>query len=249
MDLQNRSTQISDYTISQAGEQTGVKKFMANVFTYMFVSLGISALFAYLFATNQELLSYLVDTTSGRLNPLGWIVMLAPLGFVLIMSFGYARLSAPVLLVLFLLYSAITGISLSFILLNYTASSVMGCFLSAAAMFGVMAVMGYTTNKDLTSFGRIMFMGLIGIIIASLVNMFLHSNTMDYIISFIGVMVFTGLTAYDVQKLKHIGEGTAYEGAPVVEVKKRSIMGALTLYLDFINLFLFLLRLFGNRRD
>jgi FtsH-binding integral membrane protein len=109
--------------------------------------------------------------------------------------------------------------------------------------------MGYTTNKDLTSFGRIMFMGLIGIIVASLINLFLHSSTMDYIVSFIGVMVFTGLTAYDVQKLKHIGMGMEYEGAPVVEAKKRSIMGALSLYLDFINLFLFLLRLFGGRRD
>ena len=249
MDLQNRSTQITDYTISQTGERTGVKKFMANVFTYMFVALGVSALFAYLFASNSELLAYLFNTTTGRLNPLGWIVMLAPLGFVLIMSFGYARLSAPALLILFILYSVLTGISLSFILLVYTSSSVLGCFLSAAAMFGVMAVMGYTTNKDLTSFGRIMFMGLIGIVIASLINIFLRSDTMDYIISFIGVMVFTGLTAYDVQKLKHIGEGTEYEGAPVVEVKKRSIMGALTLYLDFLNLFLFLLRLFGSRRD
>jgi len=166
MDLQNRSTQITDYTISQAGERTGVKKFMANVFTYMFVALGVSALFAYLFASNSELLAYLVNTTTGRLNPLGWIVMLAPLGFVLIMSFGYARLSAPALLILFILYSVLTGISLSFILSVYTSSSVLGCFLSAAAMFGVMAGMGYTTNKDLTSFGRIMFMGLIGIIIA-----------------------------------------------------------------------------------
>ncbi len=165
------------------------------------------------------------------------------------MSFGYARLSAPVMLVLFIAYSAINGISFSFILLAYTAGSVLGCFLSAAAMFGIMAVLGYTTNKDLTSFGRIMMMGLIGIIVASLINLFLHSGTMDYIISFIGVMVFTGLTAYDVQKLKHIGEGSEYEGAPAVEIKKRSIMGALTLYLDFINLFLFLLRLFGSRRD
>ena len=175
--------------------------------------------------------------------------MFAPLGFVLLMSFGYARLSAPVLLTLFLAYSAINGISFSFILLQFTAGSVLGCFLSAAAMFGIMAVMGYTTNKDLTSFGRIMMMGLIGIIVASLINLFLHSGTMDYIISFIGVMVFTGLTAYDVQKLKHIGEGSEYQGAPAVEIKKRSIMGALTLYLDFINLFLFLLRLFGSRRD
>jgi len=251
MDLQNRSTPITDYTISQAqtGARTGVKSFMSNVFMYMFLALGVSALFAYLFATNLQLLSYLIDQTSGRLNPLGWIVMFAPLAFVLLMSFGYNRLSAPAMAILFIAYSAINGISFSFILLAYTAGSVLGCFLSAAAMFGIMAVMGYTTNKDLTSFGRIMMMGLIGIIVASLINLFLHSGTMDYIISFIGVMVFTGLTAYDVQKLKHIGEGIAYEGAPAVEVKKRSIMGALTLYLDFINLFLFLLRLFGSRRD
>ncbi|MCW3120184.1 MAG: Bax inhibitor/YccA family protein [Chitinophagaceae bacterium] len=249
MDLQNRSTPITNYTISQAAEQTGVKKFMANVFSYMFIALAVSALFAYLFANNTELMAYLINQTTGGLNALGYIVMFAPLGFVLLMSFGYARLSAPVLLMLFILYSAITGISFSFILLQYTPGSVLGCFLSAAAMFGVMAVMGYTTNKDLTSFGRIMMMGLIGIIIASLINLFLQNGTMDYIISFIGVMVFTGLTAYDVQKLKHIGQGIEYEGAPAVEVKKRSIMGALTLYLDFINLFLFILRLFGNRRD
>lgn len=249
MDLQNRSTPISNYTISQTAERTGVKKFMANVFMYMFVALGVSALFAYLFASNVQLLAYLVDTTTGKMNPLGWVVMFAPLGFVLLMSFGYNRLSAPVMLFLFILYSSINGISFSFILLAYTAGSVLGCFLSAAAMFGIMAFMGYTTSKDLTSFGRIMMMGLIGIIVASLINLFLRNGTMDYIISFIGVMVFTGLTAYDVQKLKHIGEGTEYEGAPVVEVKKRSIMGALTLYLDFINLFLFLLRLFGSRRD
>ena len=249
MDLQNRSTPISDYTISQAGQRTGVKSFMANVFTYMFVALGVSALFAYLFSTNAQLFSYLVDTVTRRPSMLGWVVMFAPLGFVLLMSFGYARLSAPVMLALFIAYSAINGISFSFILLAYTAGSVLGCFLSAAVMFGVMAVMGYTTTKDLTSFGRLMMMGLIGIIVASLINLFLHSGTMDYIISFIGVMVFTGLTAYDVQKLKHIGEGSEYQGAPAVEIKKRSIMGALTLYLDFINLFLFLLRLFGSRRD
>jgi FtsH-binding integral membrane protein len=215
----------------------------------MFLALGVSALFAFLFANNLQLLSYLVKSDRTGLNVLGYIVLFAPLGFVLLMSFGYGRLSAPVLLLLFILYAAINGISFSFILLQFTASSVLGCFLSAAAMFGIMAVMGYTTNKDLTSFGRIMFMGLIGIIVASLINLFLHSSTMDYIVSFIGVMVFTGLTAYDVQKLKHIGMGMEYEGAPVVEAKKRSIMGALSLYLDFINLFLFLLRLFGGRRD
>jgi len=249
MDLQNRSTPITNYTITQAEEKTGVRKFMASVFSYMFIALGLSALFAYLFANNPQLFAYLIKSDLSGLSALGYIVMFAPLGFVLLMSFGYSRLSAPVLLILFILYSAITGISFSFILLMYTSGSVLGCFLSAAGMFGVMAFMGYTTNKDLTSFGRIMIMGLIGIVIASLINLFLHNGTMDYIISFIGVMVFTGLTAYDVQKLKHIGEGIEYEGAPVVEIKKRSIMGALTLYLDFINLFLFVLRLFGSRRD
>ena len=222
---------------------------MANVFSLMFVALGVSALLAFLFSNNLQLLSYLINDTQTGLNALGYVVMFAPLGFVLLMSFGYNRLSAPVMLVLFILYAAINGISFSFILLSYASGSVLGCFLSAAAMFGIMVFMGYTTNKDLTSFGRIMMMGLIGIIVASLINLFLKSGTMDYIISFIGVMVFTGLTAYDVQKLKHIGQGIEYNGVAAVEVKKRSIMGALTLYLDFINLFLFLLRLFGGKRD
>lgn len=221
---------------------------MANVFSLMFMALGISALLAYVFANNQELMAYMVNDTNTGLNILGYIVMFAPLGFVLLMSFGYHKVSAPVMMVLFLVFSAIMGISFSFILIQYKIGSILGCFLSAAGMFGVMAFMGYTTKQDLTSFGRIMIMGLIGIVIASIINIFLNSDTMDYVISFIGVMVFTGLTAYDVQKLKRIGEGIEAEGTPAVEVKKRSIMGALSLYLDFINLFLFLLRLFGSRK-
>jgi FtsH-binding integral membrane protein len=116
-------------------------------------------------------------------------------------------------------------------------------------MFGIMAFMGYTTDKDLTSFGRILTMGLIGIVIASLINMFIGSSGMGYIISIVGVAVFTGLTAYDVQTLKRIGAGLEYEGTDNTQVSKLSIMGALRLYLDFINLFLMLLRLFGNRRN
>ena len=245
MDIQNRHNASTDLSLVQPVEQTQLKSFMANVFTLMFLALGISALFAYLFSTNQYLLSYLVNNTG--LNALGFIVLLAPLGFVLLMSLGYSKLSAPVLMLLFVVYSAITGISFSFILLNYTSNSVLGCFLSASAMFGVMAVMGYTTKQDLTKFGHILIMGLIGIIIASVINLFLGSAMMDYLISFIGVMIFTGLTAYDVQKLKNIGSGLQYADVPASEVKKISIMGALNLYLDFINLFLFLLRLFGRR--
>jgi len=247
MNYQDQHNSSTDLSLVQPVEQAELKKFMANVFALMFLALGISALFAYLFSTNLYLLTYLINNTGTGLNGLGFIVLLAPLGFVLLMSFGYSKLSAPVLMLLFVLYSALTGISFSFILLRYTSGSILGCFLSAAAMFGVMAFMGYTTNQDLTKFGRIMIMGVIGIIIASVINLFLGSAGMDYIISFIGVMVFTGLTAYDVQKLKNIGTGIQYADVPASDVKKVSIMGALNLYLDFINLFLFLLRLFGRR--
>lgn len=245
MDYQNpHHSQETNLVLPHVGEQSTVKNFMANVFSFMFLALGISAVVAYLFANNPEWMLGLLNNKF-----LVYAVIFAPLAFVLLMSFGYYKLSAPVLTALFFLYAAINGVSFAFILLRYTAGSVVGCFLSAAVMFAVMAVMGYTTKQDLTSFGRIMFMGLIGILIASLINFFMNSSTMDYIISFVGVLVFTGLTAYDVQKLKHIGEGIEMEGTPVVEVRKRSIMGALTLYLDFINLFLMLLRLFGGRRN
>jgi len=246
---QDQQSKSTDLSLIQPVEQTQVKNFMANVFAYMFMALGISALFAYLFSTNLELLQYLVSSTGRGLNALGYIVMFAPLAFVLLMSFGYSRLSAPVLVFLFVIYSALNGISFSFILLSYTSGTVLACFLSAAAMFGIMAFMGYTTRHDLTKFGRILIMGLIGIIVASLINLFMGNSSLDYLISFLGVMIFTGLTAYDVQKLKNIGAGIQYADVPASDVKKVSILGALNLYLDFINLFLFLLRLFGSRRN
>ena len=249
MDLQNQHRSSTDLSLIQPVEQTQVKNFMANVFAYMFMALGISALFAYLFSTNLELMQHLISSTGRGLNALGYIVMFAPLAFVLLMSFGYSRLSAPVLVFLFVIYSALNGISFSFILLSYTSGTVLACFLSAAAMFGIMAFMGYTTKQDLTKFGRILIMGLIGIIVASLINLFMGSSSLDYLISFLGVMIFTGLTAYDVQKLKNIGAGIQYADVPASDVKKVSILGALNLYLDFINLFLFLLRLFGGRRN
>ena len=246
---QNQHSNQTDLSLIQPVEQTQVKNFMANVFAYMFMALGISALFAYLFADNPELRQYLINDTNTGLNPLGYIVMFAPIGFVLLMSFGFSRLSAPVLILLFVIYSALTGISFGFILLRYTSGTVLACFLSSAAMFGIMAFMGYTTKQDLTKFGRILFMGLIGIIVASIINLFMGSSSLDYLISFLGVMIFTGLTAYDVQKLKNIGAGIQYADVPASDVKKISILGALNLYLDFINLFLFLLRLFGGRRN
>jgi FtsH-binding integral membrane protein len=234
-----------NYAPSQEQSSAMSKTFLSSVFSWMFAALTITSIVAYSFSHNLELLSLLVNGEKGGLSILGYVVMFAPIGFVLAMSAGFNKFSYPVILFLFLLYSAVMGASLSFIFLAYTSSSIYGTFASAAAMFGVMSVVGYTTKTDLTKFGSIMMMGLIGILIASLINWFIGSSTMSYIISFIGVLVFTGLTAYDVQKLKNIGAGVEYGTATT---SKLVIMGALNLYLDFINLFLMLLRLFGDRK-
>ncbi len=212
----------------------------------MGIALVISAITAYVFGTDASYMSYLINTERGGLSVLGYIVMFAPIGLVLLMGFGINRLSVPALTGVFLVYSVLMGMSLSFIFLAYTQSVIYQVFFISAAMFGVMALLGYTTKTDLTKLGSLLFMALIGIVIASLVNMFLRSPGFSYVISFIAVIVFTGLTAYDVQKLKQIGTQTE---AGTEATAKLSIMGALTLYLDFINLFLALLRIFGGRRD
>ncbi|MDN3550979.1 Bax inhibitor-1/YccA family protein [Mucilaginibacter aquaedulcis] len=231
--------------VVQLNEGDASRKFIANVFLWMFVALGLSAVCAFLFSQNPALLNMLIDPATGRNTGLGTAVMFAPLAFVLLISFGFNRLSYGVLALLFIAFSAIMGISLSYILLVFTAGSVLGVFITTSVVFGVMAIAGYTTNTDLTKFGSIMMMGLIGIIIASVVNMFMHSSQLEYIISYIGIAVFVGLTAYDVQKLKRIGAGLEYGHA---SASKMALMGGLTLYLDFINLFLMILRLFGRRR-
>ncbi|HOY32649.1 MAG TPA: Bax inhibitor-1/YccA family protein [Bacteroidales bacterium] len=218
--------------------------FMSRVFSWMFLALTITAVTSFIWAASPSLMGYLVKPEGG-LSVLGWIVMLAPLGFVLLMSFGYQKLSAPVMAILFVVYSVLMGMSFSFIFLAYSLGTIGITFAITAGMFGVMAVAGYVTKTDLTRFGSLLMMGVIGIVIAMIVNFFLKSDTMGYIISIIGVLVFTGLTAYDVQKLKRIGSG-AVSGAEAF--RKMAIMGALTLYLDFINLFLFLLRLMGGRK-
>ena len=232
-------------TFSQTRQEPLVIKrtFLANVFSWMSVALALTAVTAYVFGTDASYLQYLVSETG--LTGFGYFVMFAPLGFVLLMSFGFQRLSQMTLTILFLVYSVIMGMSLSFIFLVYAQNEIYTTFGISAALFGVMALTGYTTKTDLTKLGSILFMGLIGIIIASLVNMFIGSSQLDYFISFIGVLIFTGLTAYDVQKLKRIGAGVEYGSEAAA---KLSIMGALNLYLDFINLFLLLLRLFGNRK-
>jgi hypothetical protein len=217
---------------------------MARVFSWMFLALTVTAVTAFIWVANPSLMQTLIKPEGG-LSMLGWIVMLAPLGFVLLMSFGFQKLSAPLMMLLFIVYSVLMGMSFSFIFLIYEISTIGITFAITAGMFGVMAATGYVTKTDLTKFGSILMMGVIGIIIAMLVNFFLKSETMSYVISVIGVLIFTGLTAYDVQKLKRIGMSID-NGSTVAT--KMTIMGALTLYLDFINLFLFLLRLFGGRK-
>lgn len=231
------NTQAQDYQGAIA------KNFISNVFSWMGIALAITAVTAYFFGTDMELMSLLINESG--MSTLGWVVMLAPFGLVLLMGFGFNRLSYGALVVVFSLYSVLMGMSLSFILLIYTASSVFQTFLVTSLMFGVMAIIGYTTKTDLTKFGSILMMALVGIILASVVNFFMKSAAFDYFISFIGVLIFTGLTAYDVQKLKRIGAGIEYQDA---NTNKLTIMGALNLYLDFVNLFLFLLRFMGNRK-
>ena len=241
METNNDNFNIFAQSHQQAGDST--KAFMVNVFSWMFAALTITAVMSYLFGTNLSLITMLVGETG--MKPLGYVVMFAPIGFVLLMSFGFNKLSYSVLLILFIAYAIIMGISLSFIFKIYTEGSIYVTFGVSALMFGIMALVGYTTNTDLTRLVNILMMALVGMIIAGVVNFFRESDTMSYIISFIGVIVFTGLTAYDVQKLKNIGSGAEYG---TESTNKLAIMGALNLYLDFINLFLSLLRMFGDRK-
>jgi hypothetical protein len=246
MDQNHRGFNIIEQEYKSTQALPVARTFMANVFIWMTMALAITALTAYWFASDENLIRSLLSPTGG-LTGLGWVVTLAPFGFVLLMSMGYQRLSPVIMTLLFIAFSILMGMSLSFILLVYTAGSVFKTFAVTSAMFGIMAVLGYTTKTDLTKFGSILMMALFGIIIAMVVNMFMQSAMIDYVISVIGVLVFTGLTAYDVQKLKRISAGV---GTNVQDpnVRKMSILGALTLYLDFINLFLFLLRFLGDRK-
>ena len=222
--------------------KTLAKNYVANVFSLMFTALIISGLAAVWFATDSMKI-WIISPVSGGFTTFGWITMFSPLALVFVMSMGLQKLSVKTLLAIFLIYSTLTGISLSTIFSVYTTSSIATTFFISSITFGIMALAGYTTKTDLTKMGSL-FMGLIGIVIASVVNIFLGNGMLDIIISIVGVLVFTGLTAYDVQKIKEIGMSVEH-GSETGQ--KLMIMGALTLYLDFINLFLMLLRLFGNR--
>ncbi len=234
--------QYNTLTDIKVRDESSVQSFMTAVFSWMFIALAITAVTAYYVASTPSIMQLMISETG--LSIFGWVVMLAPIGFVLLMSFRFQKLSALSLSLLFLVYSILVGLSISFIFMVYTMGSIATTFGVTSLTFGIMAIAGYTTKTDLTKFGSILIMALIGIIVATLVNFFLKSESMQYLISFIGVLVFTGLTAYDVQKLKKIGTEMI---AGQESTRKYAIMGALSLYLDFINLFLFLLRFLGRR--
>lgn len=227
-------------TLTQARQEASTV-FLAKVFNWMATGLGITGVVAYLTASSGLAMQIVA-------SPLHMILVLAELGMVFYLSARVDKLQASTATGLFVGYAVLNGVTLSTIFLAYTRSSIAGTFFITAGMFGAMAIYGLVTRRDLSGLGSFLFMGLIGIIIASLVNMFFQSSAMSWMISMIGVLVFTGLTAYDVQRIKTIGEqGIMTQGEEMV--KKGSIMGALALYLDFINLFIMMLRLFGGSRD
>lgn len=238
-----------NYNTQRSMTQDMTRSFVSNVFLWMFAALGITAAAAYLFGTNEALFSMLVKVTAEgttKMSILGWIVTFAPFIIIIATSANINKMSVQKAVLCYVIYSILMGVSLSFIFWTYTTASIFKTFIISAGMFGVMAVVGYTTKTDLTKFGSFLFMALIGIIIASLVNFFMHSARLDYIISIAGVLIFTGLTAFDVQKIKEIGDSGINEGDMMA---KLTILGALTLYLDFLNLFLYLLRIFGESKD
>ena len=235
----------------QTGARTGVaideglRAYMLKVYNYMAAGLaltGIAAVVTYNMAVDAG--NKLTPLGMALFNtPLKWVVLLAPIALVFFLSFRIHKMSVGTAQAVFWLYAALVGVGFSSLGLVYAHGSIAQVFLITAVTFGAVSIYGYTTKRDLTGMGAFLFMGLIGIIVASVVNIFLASSALSFALSIIGVLVFTGLTAYDTQKIKEMyyeGDGTAVMG-------QKAIMGALTLYLDFINLFLSLLRLFGNR--
>ena len=225
-----------------ASYDQGLRSYMIGVFNNMFVALLITGLTA--FVTISTPLVGLFFSPNGGLSGFGWLATFAPLMFVFFFSYKLMRVQTSTARMMLWGFAALMGLSLAPIFLAYTAESITRVFFITASMFAGMSIWGYTTKRDLTAMGSFLFMGLIGIIIASLVNIFMQSSAMYFVVSFLSVIIFTGLTAYDVQKIARI-----YHMAPSGDfLDKIAIQGALSLYLDFINLFLAMLRLFGDRR-
>jgi FtsH-binding integral membrane protein len=230
---QNTYSQSQSTAIDQ-----GLRDYMMKVYNYMTSGLAISGLVAWGFSQSPTLMGAIYGTA------LQWVVMLAPLGFIFFLGARLQKMSLSAAKMTFWAFAAVMGISLSYIFIVFTGVSIVRVFLITSCTFAAMSIYGYTTKRDLTKFGSFLIMGLIGIIIASIVNIFLQSSAMQFVISCVGVLVFVGLTAYDTQRIK----STYYQVAGTAFAGKAAIMGALTLYLDFINLFIMLMQLFGQRR-
>jgi FtsH-binding integral membrane protein len=226
----------------------GLRSYMLRVYNYMLVGLLLTGATAYLVADVPQVreLFFAFDPRTGRMGMsiLGWVALFAPIGLVLLLSFRLQKMSLGAAQATFWLYAGLVGIGLAPLLLAYTGASVAQTFFVTAATFGAMSLWGYTTKTNLTGFGSFLFMGLIGLVIASFVSFFFQSTMLMWIISVVGVLIFTGLTAYDTQYIKN----NYLESDDSATSGKKAIFGALKLYLDFVNLFVMLLRLMGSRR-
>jgi FtsH-binding integral membrane protein len=226
-------------TSAQEAIDVGLRAHMLRVYNYMASGLALTGIVAYIVANTPAISSVIFGT------PLMWVAMLAPLAFVLVLSFGIEKMSFGTAQLVYWVYAAVMGLSLASIFIVFTGASVARVFFITAGTFAAMSIYGYTTKSDLSRFGSFLMMGLIGLILASVVNIFVASSALQFAISVIGVLVFVGLTAYDTQKIKEI-----YLESDSSEIAgKKALMGALSLYLDFINLFVMLMQLVGVRRD
>ena len=237
MAFERRPMMASVGTTARAGIDEGLRAFMLKVYNYMCLGLGVTGAVALFTASSPAMMQAIYGT------PLQWLVMLSPLAFVLIMSFGINKLSPGACQALFWAFSAVMGLSMASIFIVFTGTSIARVFFITAAAFAGLSLYGYTTKKNLSGMGSFLIMGMIGILIAMVVNIFLASSALHFAISVLGVLIFAGLTAYDTQRIKL--SYYAADGAAVAE--KKAIYGALSLYLDFILMFQFLLALFGNR--
>jgi FtsH-binding integral membrane protein len=222
------------------------REFFRNVYGYMFLALAISGGVAFYIGSSEELFTSIFMKPTGGISGLFYVVIFSPMLLSMLIQGGYRRFSISTLTGLFVIYSGLMGLMLSVIFMAFSMESIAITFFVSAGAFAGMAILGYTTKTDLTNFGSLLYMVFIGMFIAMIVNMFMHSEMLDYVVSFIGVFVFTGLTAFWMQKLKNASQDSMLDG---VERKKMALVGGMTLYILFVNLFLTLLRFTGGSRD
>ena len=241
-----RTTGVNAATVGvpRAVPDAGLRSYMLSVYNYMASGVLLTGIVALGFA-NSSLINLIVNPATGQATPLFWIALFAPLAIVFGLSFGINRISAATAQGLFWLYAALVGVQFSSLFLVYTGVSIAQTFFAVAAAFMGLSLWGYTTKRDLSGMGSFLVMGVVGILVALLIKIFLRTPALDLAISAIGVLLFAGLTAYDTQKIKSIYFAVAGNGEALA---KTAVMGALKLYLDFINMFLFLLRFMGDRR-